>query len=49
LRAGYLFKTTNIDSYNYMTFTQEEIAKIAQINEEEAKEKNKFKYGIYFN
>ncbi len=49
LRCGYVFKCVNIDKYNYITFTREEIEKIAQENEKDGIAKNKFKYGIYFN
>jgi hypothetical protein len=49
LRCGYLFKCVNIDKYSYISFTKEEIIKIANQNEREGIEKNKFKHGVYFN
>ena len=49
LRSGYLLKSLNIDKYNYITLSKEEIEKIAEENEREGKEKGKFKYDVYFN
>jgi hypothetical protein len=49
LRTGYLFKSFNVDKYNYITYTKEDIEKIANANEKEGREKNKFKFDIYLN
>lgn len=49
LRTGYLLKSFNVDMYNYITYTKEEIEKIAKVNEKEGRDKNKFKYDIYLN
>jgi hypothetical protein len=38
----------NVDKYNFIELTREEINKIAQENEKEAKEKGKFKFGVYY-
>lgn len=49
LRSGYIFKLVNFEKYNSYQLTKEEILKLAIQNEKEGKEKNKFKYGVYFN
>ena len=49
LRTGYLFKCVDTSKYSFICLNREEIKKISQENEIEGKEKNKFKYGVYFN